>query len=157
MIYVKVIGYDAKMWIGPNHSYFGAYMSSKVGTSGKAFFAQESHWFAQEYIHVDDVIGHVGYCWYLMNKMLINWFDRFLNTFGWNILVGCRSFYCFKQIRTLFTSKRQLASYSSRSKTLNGDVVTHISISYRFHCYCKSTSVVLQQCKTIFGSLIFNI
>ena len=24
MIYVKVIGYDTKMWIGPNHSYFGA-------------------------------------------------------------------------------------------------------------------------------------
>ena len=43
MIYVKVLGYGAKMWIGPNHSYFGAYMSSKVGTPGKAFYAQESH------------------------------------------------------------------------------------------------------------------
>ena len=35
MIYVKVIGYGTKMWIGPNHSYFGAYLSSKVGTPGK--------------------------------------------------------------------------------------------------------------------------
>ena len=26
MIYVKVIGYGTKMWIGPNHSYFGTYM-----------------------------------------------------------------------------------------------------------------------------------
>ena len=25
-IYVKVIGYDTKMWLGPNHSYFGAYL-----------------------------------------------------------------------------------------------------------------------------------
>jgi len=25
-IHVKVIGYDTKMWLGPNHSSYGAYM-----------------------------------------------------------------------------------------------------------------------------------
>lgn len=25
-IYVKVIGFNTKMWLGPNHSYFGAYL-----------------------------------------------------------------------------------------------------------------------------------
>ena len=25
-IYVKVIGFDTKIWLGPNHCYFGAYL-----------------------------------------------------------------------------------------------------------------------------------